>query len=117
MLVGASAFGTPAQALTVDEVAAEYAALGYDIDEIRLRINGTIKIEAYFDGVKVEMIVDAETGATLRFEAEDDEEEVEHEEDEDEHDEDEDEHDEDEGEHEEDEHEGEHEEAAPGSDD
>ena len=95
MLVGAAALTGSAHALTVDEVAAQYTDLGYNIEEIRLRLNGTIKIEAVFEGVKVEIIVDAESGAVLRLETDDDEpsavEDEDHDEDEDSEDEDEDE--------------------------
>ena len=62
---------TPALAVTIDELIAQYTALGYTDIEIELGNDGTFKIEAILDGVKFELVVDAETGEVLAVEEED----------------------------------------------
>jgi hypothetical protein len=70
MLIGAGALIGSAQAVTVDEVAAQYSALGYQVTEIELKDNGVIEIEAVYEGVKVEIEVDAATGEVISMETE-----------------------------------------------
>lgn len=60
-----------AQALTADELVAQYTQLGYRITEIKLDENAaTFEVEATVGDTEVEFVVDAVTGAVLKAEAE-----------------------------------------------
>ena len=58
-----------AQALTANELAAQFQSEGYSNISVRSGLT-QIKIEAYKDGQKVEIIYDAATGAILKQESE-----------------------------------------------
>jgi hypothetical protein len=73
VLVGVAAISQSAVALTADEVAAQYATLGYQITEIELSRRGTVfEIQAMIDGAKVELKVNADTGELISVEADTD---------------------------------------------
>lgn len=68
----AAAFGLAAQsaqALTANQLAAQYQNNGYGYIEVRTGVS-QIKVEAIKDGQKVEVIYDAATGAILKSETE-----------------------------------------------
>jgi nitroimidazol reductase NimA-like FMN-containing flavoprotein (pyridoxamine 5'-phosphate oxidase superfamily) len=71
MVAGFIFSATSVRAVSIDDLARQYAEYGYTVAEIALSEDDeTYKVEATFGDAKIEIVVDAESGEVIKAEAE-----------------------------------------------